>query len=98
MKSFKIFACACLLAVGVNREAGAEPEKLGAAAVSALRSHAETRIVEMLERRAMRPIAPAIVAADARRLASRLGEEELRAIAAGEDIESFVEEAALKTI
>ena len=97
MRSIKTFACACLLAVGVNGVAAAEPERLGAAAVSALRNHAQTRIIEMLERRAVRPIAPGIVAADARRLASRLDEEKLRAIAAGEDIESFVEETALKS-
>jgi hypothetical protein len=103
MRSIKTFACACLLAAGVigsavNTAAGAEPEGLEAAAVSALRSHAQTRIVEMLERRAVRPVAPEIVAADARRLASRLNEEKLRAIAAGEDIESFVEEATLKSV
>lgn len=97
MRSIKTFACACLLAMGVNGVAAAEPETLGAAAVSALRNHAQTRIIEMLERRAVRPIEPAIVAADARRLAARLDEEKLRAIAAGGDIESFVEETALKS-
>ncbi|MEA2560809.1 MAG: hypothetical protein QOH06_2313 [Acidobacteriota bacterium] len=98
MSSIKTFACACLLAAGViGSAAGAEPEGLDAAAVSALRNHAQTRIVEILERRAVRPIAPAIVAADARRLASRLDEAKLRAIAAGEDIEGVVEEATLKS-
>ncbi|HVG10957.1 MAG TPA: hypothetical protein VNM67_24855 [Thermoanaerobaculia bacterium] len=66
--------------------------------MSALRSHAQTRIVEMLERRAVRPIAPAIVNADARRLASRLDEGNLSAIAAGEDIEKIVEEATIKNV
>lgn len=104
MRSIKTFACACLLAAGamgvsgVNTVAGAEPEGLGAAAVSALRNHAQTRIAEMLERRAVRPVAPEIVAADARRLASRLDEEKLRAMAAGADVSSLVEGATVKNI
>src|SRR5215210_1058695 len=97
MKSLKTIACACLMmAFGMVGTAGAEPPvkpgSLPANAVSALRSHAQSRIAEMLERRAVRPIAPEIVAADARRLASRFDEASLRAVAAGEDVERLVDE------
>jgi hypothetical protein len=105
MKSRNIFACACLamtaVAVGVNGAAGAEPPakpgSLPVNAVSALRAHAQSRIVEMLERQAVRPIATEIVAADARRLASRLDEEQLRSIAAGEDVQAIVDEVTLRS-
>lgn len=98
MKSLKIFACACLVAAGMNGTVGAEPESLPAAAVAALRDHAKARIAEELERRAVRPVPAEIYAADARRLASRLDEAKLRAIAAGEDVESLVDDVTLKNL
>ena len=85
MKSLKTFACACLLAAGVS-QAAAE-EQLPQAAVTALRNHARDRIVEMLERLAVRPIEREIVVEDAKRVASRLDEAALRSIAAGEDVD-----------
>ncbi|HWM90321.1 MAG TPA: hypothetical protein VN493_06100 [Thermoanaerobaculia bacterium] len=98
MKSLKIVACACvmmglMMAVGVK---GSAQQSLSASAVSALRNHAKDRIVEMLERRAVRPIDPGIVADDARRIASRLNEAQLRAIAAGENEERVLQEATLR--
>jgi hypothetical protein len=102
MKSLRILACACLAAVGVSVAAGAEPPvrpALPADAVAALRSYAQDRIVEFLERRAVRPAEPGIVAADARRIASRLDEAKLRSIAAGGgigDVETVLEETALR--
>ena len=98
MKSLKTFACACLLAAGVNGTVGAEPESLSVAAAAALRDHAQARIVEVLERRAVRPVAPEVYVADARRLASRLDESQLRAIAAGEDLEGIVQETSLRNL
>ena len=84
MKSFKTFACACLLAAGVS---GAAAEELPEAAVAALRNHAQDRIVEMLERLVVRPTDPETVLEDAKRIASRLDEAALRSIAAGEEVD-----------
>ncbi|HWN42857.1 MAG TPA: hypothetical protein VNW71_11585 [Thermoanaerobaculia bacterium] len=58
--------------------------------IEALRAMARTRIGEALERGARRPVQPAAVDADARRLAGSLTEPQLRAIAAGEDVESVL--------
>lgn len=82
MKSIKIFACACLLAAGVSQAA-----ELPQAAVAALRNHAKDRIVEMLERLAVRPTDPETILEDAKRIASRLDEAALRSIAAGEEVD-----------
>ena len=89
MKSLKTFTCACLLAAGVSGAAAAELPK---GTVSALRNHAQARILEMLERRAVRPAPAKTMEEDARRIASRLDEAALRSIAAGEDVESAVGE------
>ena len=83
MKSFKTFACACLLAAGVSHA----EEPLPQAAVSALRNHAQDRIVETLERLAVRPTERGIILEDAKRIASRLDEAALRSIAAGEEVD-----------
>ncbi|MFL6198295.1 MAG: hypothetical protein ACJ76J_03880 [Thermoanaerobaculia bacterium] len=99
MKSLKTFAYACLLALAVEAAAAANPGSLPVNTVSALRSYARERIAEELERRALRPAAPGIVAADARRIASRMDEASLRAVAAGEDVavEKVVDDATLRS-
>lgn len=101
MKSFKILACACMAVVfGIGGAAGAESpakaERLPAHVASALRVNAQDRIREELERRAVRPIDPAIVAADAKRVAGELDEATLRAIAADKDVEKIVDEITLR--
>lgn len=85
MKRFKTFACAFLLVSGA-----VAAEELPKSAVAALRNHAQDRIVEMLDRLAVRPIEREIVLEDAKRIARRLDEATLRSIAAGEDVESAV--------
>lgn len=51
---------------------------------SALRAAARAHIEEELERRMVRPVAPAILEADARRIAESLPDEKLQAVAAGD--------------
>lgn len=94
MRHLKFVACACLgVLFGAATAAGAKVESLSASATAALRTHAQGRIVELLERRAVRQIDPGIIASDARRLASRLDEAQLRAMAAGDDIAEVVDQA-----
>jgi hypothetical protein len=66
---------------------------------AALRAVAQTRIQEVLDRRAVRKVEPAVVARDARRVAKSLTDEQLHAIAAGEDVEPILDAAVgVKTI
>lgn len=68
----------------------AEPARLGAAEHAALRTLARTRIQELAEKRAVRPVDPVALAAEARRIADRLSGAQLRALAAGEDVEETI--------
>lgn len=97
MKSWKL-ACAYLgVAFGALGAVGAEgsikEDILSSSAAAALRTYAQSHIAEVLERRAVRQIDPGIIASDARRLASRLDEAQLREIAAGGDVAEIVNEA-----
>jgi hypothetical protein len=56
----------------------------------ALRTLAETRIQEMVETRAVRPNDPAALAGEARRIARRLSDAQLRALAAGQDVRKTI--------
>lgn len=87
MKSFKVFACACLLAAGVSQAAPAQEPPLSQAAVSALRNHARDRIVETLEGLVVRPTEREVLLEDAKRISRRLDEAALRSIAAGEELD-----------
>lgn len=90
MKSFwKTAICLGLLALA-PLSADPLPRANSFSETEALLAMARTRIGEALERGARRPVQPAAVAADARRLAGSLTEPQLRAIAAGEDVESVL--------
>jgi hypothetical protein len=69
-----------------------EAETAGAEAAErvALRTLASTRIQEMTEKQAVRPIDPAVLAAEARRIARRLSDAQLRDLAAGADVQETV--------
>jgi hypothetical protein len=56
----------------------------------ALQAMARSRISEALESGARLPVEPAAVAEDARRLAGSMTEDQLRAVAAGKDVESVL--------
>lgn len=56
----------------------------------ALRAVARTRILEMVEKKAVRKADPAVLAAEARRIAGRLSDAQLRALAAGDDVETVI--------
>lgn len=92
-----------VLVVTWGGEAGArEAEGADSAERMALRALASTRIQEMTEREVVRPTEPAVLAAEARRIAGRLSDEQLRALAAGADVQetvgpSLVTAAALGT-
>lgn len=74
--------------------AAAQPAGDGAAERAALRAMAGSRIQEMVEKRAVRPVDPAAVAEEARRIARRLSDEQLRALAADEHAEEVEETIA----
>lgn len=92
MRNFwKILVCTCLaiLAAGPS---GAEGQDLSPEVAAALRAHARGRILERLERRAVRPVEERIAVEDAGRLASRLDERQLQALAADGDVDEIVEQ------
>jgi hypothetical protein len=78
---------------GAMAQQGGEPAGVGddAAERAALRTLAGSRIQEMVEKRAVRPVDPAAVAEEARRIARRLSDEQLRALAADESVETVEE-------
>lgn len=78
---------------GATAQPGGEPAGVGddAAERAALRTLAGSRIQEMVEKRAVRPVDPAAVAEEARRIARRLSDEQLRALAADESVETVEE-------
>ena len=78
------------LAAGAAKAQGGELAGSDAAERAALRTLARTRIQEMMEERAVRPADPAVFAEEARRIARRLSDEQLRALAAGEDVQETI--------
>ena len=78
------------LAAGAAKAQQREPAGTDAAERTALRAHARTRIQEMMEQRAVRPADPAALAEQARRIARRLSDEQLSALAAGEDVQETI--------
>src|SRR4051812_22702421 len=84
-------ACLGALSIGaLAAEAQTPPAPPTAIEKAALRALARTRISEMVERRAVRPVAPGKPATDARAPAASLSDTELRALAAGEDAGSIL--------
>lgn len=57
---------------------------------AALRTLASTRIRETVEKQVVRPTDPEVLAAEARRLSKRLSDAQLRALAAGADVQETV--------
>jgi hypothetical protein len=78
------------LAAGAAKAQEREPAGTDAAERAALRTLARTRIQEMMEERAVRPADPAVLAEEARRISRRLSDEQLRALAAGEDVQETI--------
>lgn len=75
--------------VGAARAQEAEAT-VDAAERPALRTLAQTRIQEMVERSSVRPNDPEAVEREARSLARRLSDEQLRALAAGKDVQATI--------
>ena len=93
-KSFKrvVAALGVLLAVSTGAARAQETETAGGEDLerAALRSVARARIQEAVEKSAVRPIDPAQLAQEARRIAKRLSDDQLRALAAGEDVQETI--------
>jgi len=78
------------ISAGAVRAQAAEPVSVDAAERPALRTLAETRIRETVEKQVVRPTDPAVLADEARRIAQRLSDEQLRALADGEEVQATV--------
>jgi hypothetical protein len=89
----KIAACLALVCAGAGAQ---EPLPEGSTERAALRAFARARVAEMIESKAVRPDDPARTAAEAGWIASALTDEELRDIAAGEDVETITAPAIRK--
>ncbi|HEX5720829.1 MAG TPA: hypothetical protein VF179_32035 [Thermoanaerobaculia bacterium] len=85
---WRILVCTCLAILAAGA-AGAEDQGLSPDTAAALRAHARDRFLERFERRAVRPIDERIAAEEAKRLASRLDERQLLALAAGGDMDEI---------
>lgn len=92
-KSFaKVVAAALGVVVALSGGEARAQEAAGADAAErmALRTLASTRIQEMAEKQVVRPTEPEVLAAEARRIARRLSDDQLRALAAGADVQETV--------
>jgi len=86
-----------ILGSGAAWAQAAEPASVDAAGRAALRTLAETRIQETVEKRLVRPTDPAVLADEARRISKRLTDAQLRALAAGEDVEKTIAPSLVRT-
>lgn len=89
----KIAACLAFVCTAAGAE---EPLRVGSTERAALRAVARTRVAEMIESKAVRPGDPARTAAEADMIARSLTDDELRDIAAGEDVETVTSPAIQK--
>jgi hypothetical protein len=87
-----VAALGVFLAVSAGSAKAQGTEAAGSEAVerAALRSVARAKIQEAVERSVVRPTDPAVITAEARRIAKRLSDDQLRALAAGEDVQKTI--------
>jgi hypothetical protein len=78
------------LAAGAAQAQEGEPAGTDAAERAALRTQARTRVQEMMEERAGREADPVALAEEARGIVRRLSDEQLHALAAGEDVQETI--------
>lgn len=95
-----VAALGVLLAVstGEARAQGAETASVDPAERVVLRTLAQTRIQEMAEKQAVRPVDPVLLAAEARRISRRLSDTQLQSLAAGEDVRQTITPSLIQGI
>ncbi|HEX7183753.1 MAG TPA: hypothetical protein VF756_18110 [Thermoanaerobaculia bacterium] len=81
------FCLVAVLAGSIGLSSASRPE----AAEAALRTHAQSRIAELIKEWSVRPVEQAAVDKDANLLAASLTSEQLGAIAGGEDVAQVIE-------
>jgi hypothetical protein len=79
-----------MIAAGAAKAQGAETMSVDPAERAALRTLAGARIQEMVEEQVVRPTDPAALAQEVRRIARRLDDAQLRALAAGKDVQETI--------
>src|SRR4051794_23157667 len=81
----------CIAGTAAGARAADQPApKLEPLQRAALRAVARTRILELSEKRAVRQADPAALDKEAQAVAARLSDAQLRALAAGEDVQATI--------